>query len=163
MSNDIECEILRDDSIASTRAGQTHHCAPVAQTRSVIQQMPDSERRTVIGKLGDIFSNRIIDTEFSLLLEQYERCGGELLRNGAGLENCLSCVGNVVLHVGKSERLFEDRFSVERHRSRTPWTRCNVRLRNFLKRPLGAGNNLCFVGHLSPGCAGKKRNNCKYE
>ena len=46
-----------------------------------IQQMPDRQRRTVIGQRGNVFPDRIVDTEVSILLQQYERCGRELLRD----------------------------------------------------------------------------------
>ena len=65
----------------STRARQAHDCAPVAQTGSVIQQMPDRERRSVIRQLGNILPDRIVETELSILLQQHERGRGELLRN----------------------------------------------------------------------------------
>ena len=39
------------------------------------------KRRTVIGQLGNVFPDRIVDTEVSILLQQYERCGRELLRD----------------------------------------------------------------------------------
>ena len=81
MSNNVECEILADDSIASTRAGESQNRAPVAQTGSVIQQMSNRERRTVVGEFGNIFLDRIVDAELAVLLEQYERRGGELLRD----------------------------------------------------------------------------------
>ena len=76
MSYNVNREILTDDSIASTRAGQTHNCAPVAQAGSVIQQMSDRQWRTVIRQLGNVFPHGIVETELSILLQQYERCGG---------------------------------------------------------------------------------------
>ena len=81
MGNNVKCEILSDDSLAPTRAGQAQNCAPVAKTGSVIQQMPDRQRRTVIGQFGNVFLDRIVETELSILLQQYDRCGGELLRD----------------------------------------------------------------------------------
>ena len=39
------------------------------------------KRRTVIGQLGNVFPDRIVDTEFSILLQQYECGRSELLSN----------------------------------------------------------------------------------
>ena len=81
MSDYVKREILSDDAIASARAGQTQHCAPIAQTGRVIQQMSNRQRRTVIGEFGNILSDRIVEAELAILLQEYERRRGELLRN----------------------------------------------------------------------------------
>jgi hypothetical protein len=79
MSNDVKCEILIDDAVAATRTGQAHDCAPIAQAGSVIQEMSDRQRSAVVGQFGNVFSDRIVDAEFSLLLQQDERSSRELL------------------------------------------------------------------------------------
>ena len=81
MSNNVKSELLSDDSLARTDAGQTQNCAPVAKAGSVIQQMTDRQRRTVIGQFGNVFPDRIVETELSILLQQYDCCGGELFRD----------------------------------------------------------------------------------
>ncbi len=81
MSDNVECEILTDDSIATTRASQTQDCAPVAQTGGVIQEVSDRQGRTVVGQLRNIFPDWIVDAELSVLLQQHECCGCELLRD----------------------------------------------------------------------------------
>src|ERR1041385_9181200 len=60
MSDNVEREILSDDSIAATGAGQAHDCAPGAQARSVVQQMFRRQRRTVIGQFGNVFPHWIV-------------------------------------------------------------------------------------------------------
>ena len=81
MSNNVKCEILTDNSISSSGACQTHHRAPVANTGSVIEEMSDCQWRTVIGQFGNVFPYRIVETELSVLLQQYERSSGELFRD----------------------------------------------------------------------------------
>ena len=57
-----------------TRAGEAHNRTPVAKTGSVIQEMPDRQRRTVIRQFGNVFLHRIVEAELSVLLKEHERC-----------------------------------------------------------------------------------------
>ena len=81
MSDNVECEILIDDALAAARAGQTHYCSPIAQSGSVIQQVPDREWRAVIGQFGNVLSYRIVDAEFPILLQEHERGSRKLFSN----------------------------------------------------------------------------------
>src|SRR5829696_3199524 len=113
------------------------------------KNMSDRERLSVLRQLRNVFPYRIVETQLSILGQQDDRSRRELFGYGAGLEDRLRRVWNVVFHFGETECFLEQRLTIQRNADRA--SRCRRRridLRRFLECPFGTGDDFVFVGNL---------------
>src|SRR4029077_5913221 len=66
-----------------------HQVFVVEQTGSVVQEMANSDGLSVGGELGKDLGERLVVAEFTVMDEEHDSHGGELLGNGRDAEICV--------------------------------------------------------------------------
>src|SRR5687767_12691273 len=85
----------------------------------MVEEMADGDGALVGGELGDVFPDVVREIDLAVECEEDGCGGGELLGDGAGLEDRFRLVGDVVLELGPSECAREARRAgtVDSHRA----------------------------------------------
>src|SRR5579885_125909 len=84
----------------------------VAQATGVVEEVKDRNFLAVIRQLGDVFSDVVIDGQFSLLFEQQNAGCGELFGGGADIEDRRRGNRDAFLDIGEAVALFVEDFAV---------------------------------------------------
>ena len=90
-------------------AGNAFDAAPIAQPAGVAQHVANRQRLAVIGQLGNVLADRIVERELAVAGEQLHRHRGELLRHRSRLEDRVGRVANIVFQIGHAVGLEQHR------------------------------------------------------
>ena len=93
----------------------------VAQSTRVTQEMTDGQRRAVVGKLVEIFLNRVVDGQVSLLSQQHDARRGELFGDRRRLKDRCRRHWNAQLEARHPKRALVDDPPVLADRDADAW------------------------------------------
>lgn len=140
---------VRVHARAAGPARRLHHRAPVAQARGVVEHLPQRHGGARLRQLRQPGAHGRVQRQLALLREEQGRRGGELLGDGARLEDRLRRVGHTELQVGHAVAAREHHLPALRHAYRAPRP----------VRPTPGGEDrvhlCCAGGGLRPGCGGR--------
>ena len=86
--------------------------APVAKTAGVMEEMAQGDGLAVVGQLGDVLVDGVVELELARLGQKHDGGGGELLGHGPRLEDRLRGIGDAMLEVGRSVGAAQDLLAV---------------------------------------------------
>ena len=94
------------------------------------QQIADSNGLPRSRGIGEVFRNRVIETDLPRFDQHHDGRGGKLLAHGTGLEHRLGFDRHLQLDVRETKALGADDFPISRHQQRDAWyvLSCHLRL-----------------------------------
>jgi hypothetical protein len=79
----------------------------------VIEHVADRQRRAVVGELGNVLPDLIVERELAIAGEEQHRGRGELFRHRACFEDGVAAVRDAALEIGQAEALLDRRLAIE--------------------------------------------------
>ena len=103
-------DVLMTDRRVEVSTTQRHQVEVVANPARMMQEVPDGDRLSVVGQLGQVHPDVIVQRERTVEAEQHDTRSRELLRDRTDIEHRLRCDRQVVVEIRDAVALcVEDR------------------------------------------------------